>query len=106
MIRLSRDLIKEKWKRDIYNRWIGEIITRRNAGECPKCGIREWYQIETGFRAKWQCEKCGMILNKQDIADGQKWWDYVTLLARKEIKRIKTRKRQSQPVKTYESDNI
>lgn len=105
-IRLDIDLIKEKWKRDIYARAVGEIIKRKNANECPKCGATKWYQLNIGLRKKWKCDNCGLDVDIQGAYKGQKWWDFVTLLARKEIKRIKIRKRQSQSVKTYEKDEI
>ena len=82
-------MIKEAWRRNIYTRWIKELNTRRVNGQCPKCGIREWYQLKTGFHAKWQCEKCGLIINKKDVATGRKWWDYIVLYAKEEIKRKK-----------------
>jgi len=103
-IRLNIALMKEKWKRMIYTRWVKEMNDRRTSGECPKCGVREWYQLKTGFRAKWQCEKCGLTINKLDVAKGQKWWDYIALYAKEEIKRKKKARRQSQSVKDYEHD--
>lgn len=105
-IKLNIDLIKEKWRRDIYVKWVQEMNTRRLAGECPKCGVREWYSIGTKFHQKLQCEKCGMIITYRDIVKGDKWWDFITLFARKEIKRIERAKRQSQSVRTYEKDKI
>jgi ribosomal protein L37AE/L43A len=105
-IRLNKDLKEEKWKRHIYTRWVKIINDRRQAGECPKCGKRMWVQRGSGFYKKWTCDNCGLTVNKKDVATGQKWWDYVTLYARDEIKRIEKAKRRSQSVRTYEKDKI
>lgn len=105
-IRLDADLIKEKWKREIYVKWVTEIFKRKDAGECPKCGVRKWYQLAKGFRAKWQCDNCGLVVTKQDIFKAQKWYDYITLHAREEVRRIEKARRKSQSVKKYESDKV
>lgn len=105
-IRLDNSLRKEKKERHIYAYWIAEIDKRRHAGECPKCGVRKWYQLDSGFHGKWQCDKCGLVVTKQDVADGQKWWDYISLFAKDEIKRIAKARRHSQSVKTFERDEI
>lgn len=105
-IRLDKDLMKEKWKRAIYVKWVHEIFKRKDAGECPKCGHREWYQLATGFRAKWQCDNCGLVVNKKDIHKANKWYDFITLHAREEVRRIEKMRRHSKSIKTYESDKV
>jgi rubredoxin len=105
-IHLDKELKDEKWKRAIYVKWIHEIFKRKDAGECPKCGVRKWYQLATGFRAKWQCDGCGLILSKKDIHKANKWYDYITLHAREEVRRIEKARRRSRSIKTYESDDV
>ena len=105
-IRLSPDLIKEKWKRSIYVKWVTEMFKRKKEGSCPRCGIRHWVQRGSGFRKKWMCDECGLKVSKKDLYKAQIYFDFITLHARKEVKRIAKRRRQSQSVKTYESDKI
>lgn len=102
----NKYLLKEKWKRHIYVYWVAEIMKRREGGLCPKCGNREWYQIGAGFRKKWQCESCGETLTRADLQDDQKWYDYIELFAKDEIKRRKVMERRDKDIKTMIKDKI
>lgn len=104
MIRLDRDLIKEKWRRDIYTKWITEILKRRNGGECPRCGVRKWIQRGSGLHKTWLCDECGLIVNKKDLYKANIYFDFITLKAKEEIKRIKKMERRSQSVRTFAKD--
>lgn len=105
-IRLNKDLIKEKWRRDVYVKWVSEMFRRKSEGSCPRCGIRHWIQHGSGFHKAWMCDECGLKVTKKDLHRSQIYYDFITLHARKEVKRIAVRRRQSQSVKTYESDKI
>jgi len=105
-IRLNKDLQKEKWKRDIYVRWTAEIKKRMEEGSCPRCATIKWIQRGEGFHKTWMCDKCGLIITKRDWILKDVWWDYIKLLATKEIKRIEKMRRHNQSIRTYESDGV
>ena len=104
----SKPLIKEKWKRDIYARWMTELLKRRDARECPRCGApREtWVKRGSGFFPTWMCDDCGLVCNKKDFYKGNIYFDFITLKEREEIKRIKSMRKRDQMVKNYEKDGI
>lgn len=104
----SKNLVKEKWKRDIYAKWMIEILKRRDNRECPRCASpREtWVKRGSGFNLTWMCDKCGLICNKKDFFKGNIYFDFIKLKAKKEIKRIETARRHDRMIKTYEKDKI
>ena len=104
----SDELVKEKWKRDIYSKWMTIIIKRRDMRECPRCGApREmWVKRGGGFRPTWMCDNCGLICGKKDFFRGNIYFDFITLKAREEIKRKEKARRHHKMVKTYEKDKI
>ena len=105
---LSKNLVKEKWKRDIYAKWMTELIKRRDMRECPRCAApREtWVKRGSGFTPTWMCDNCGLICSKKDFFKGSIYFDFIKLKAKEEIKRIKIMKRRDKMIKTYEKDKI
>ena len=104
----SKNLVKEKWKRDIYARWMTELLKRRDARDCPRCAApREiWKKRGSGFHVSWICDNCGLICTKKDFFRGNIYFDFITLKAREEIKRIEKMRRRDQMIKNYEKDKI
>lgn len=103
-IRFNRDMIKEFQGRDRYTKIIQEIFRRKDAGECPRCGVRKWILRGSGFHKKWMCDDCGFKVSKKDLYKGNIYYEFVEFYARKERKRRKDHKRYSQTAKTYRSD--
>lgn len=104
MIRLDSALIKEKWRRDIYAKWMTEIFKRKSGGECPRCGVRRWIRRGSGLRLTWMCDDCGLVVSKKDLYRGNIYFDFVKVKAKEEIRRIERMERQSQSVRNFTKD--
>ena len=104
----SKPLIKEKWKRDIYAKWMVEILKIRDARECPKCGAgrENWVKRGGGFVPTWMCDSCGLVCTKKDFFKGNIYFDMIQHKAKEEIRRIKRARSTTQMVRNYERDGI
>ena len=85
-----------------------EILRRRDSRECPRCAAPRdaWVKRGSGFNPTWMCDRCGLICNKKDFFKGNIYFDFITLKAREEIKRIEKMRRRDNMIKNYEKDKI
>ena len=104
----GKDLQKEKQKRDIYARWMPEMLRRRDEMACPKCGAAKenWVKRGSGFNRHLLCDNCGFTAYGKDIYRNDMYFNWIYYLGRKETKRRKRARSTDSKIKTYESDNI